>query len=53
MLTLTADILTLWISDSASAAFWVSNMASSSAMRAFSANNSAVSSDLNYNTVKR
>lgn len=47
-LTFMAAIFMRLISDSASAAFCVSNIASSSATRAFSASSSAVSSDLIY-----
>ena len=43
--TLMAEILMRWTSDSASAAFCVSNMASSSRIFTFSASSSAVSSD--------
>ena len=51
-LTLIACNLILDISCSACAAFWASNMASSSAICAFSPNNSAVSSDLIWTKTK-
>jgi hypothetical protein len=48
LVTFMAPSLSLVISCSASAAFWLNNMASSSATRDFSANRSAVSSDRRY-----
>lgn len=48
LITFMAPSLSLVISCSASAAFWLNNMASSSATRDFSASRSAVSSERRY-----